>query len=294
MSVIDINEQKASFRYYWNCSDEIAATMVAAGFTSLPGAHWARCRHCLMDYMGTANTIIQAHKDDLTACRNITNHNPTPSLTQLHPNNTTHYIQNEISVTLTQQNLSLTNSESPPPQPPPNFLNKNHFQSIYNRLRTYRLAPPSLSRNEEIFALSGFYYISTIKAIRCYSCKMTSVRWSEMEDPWEIHALSSPLCEFLIEKKGHEFIARTRRFNEMVEVLRRQLVELEQKLDKLPFKKCLPNNCSVCLDQPSNTVVIPCGHICICSTCVPHNTSLKKGCPVCRATVSSICRVFIS
>jgi len=45
----------------------------------------------------------------------------------------------------------------------------------------------------------------------------------------------------------------------------------------------LEADCSVCLTDPKNTVLLPCRHLCVCQTCMRH---LDK-CPVCRAPFSS-------
>ena len=47
--------------------------------------------------------------------------------------------------------------------------------------------------------------------------------------------------------------------------------------------------CVICLDAKRDHVLLPCGHLCICGSCSPH---LGLQCPVCRADVGSIHKVF--
>ena len=52
--------------------------------------------------------------------------------------------------------------------------------------------------------------------------------------------------------------------------------------------------CVICMDEEANAVVLPCGHLCGCESCL--NTLLNSGadCPICRAHMNSIVKVFQS
>ena len=47
-------------------------------------------------------------------------------------------------------------------------------------------------------------------------------------------------------------------------------------------------SCVACLSEPRDTILLPCRHLCICSSCFSHLTLDR--CPVCRATFSSYLR----
>jgi len=49
------------------------------------------------------------------------------------------------------------------------------------------------------------------------------------------------------------------------------------------------NLCVICLDKPKSVVIVPCGHVCICSNCRHSNL---QTCPVCRETVETMLRVY--
>merc|ERR1711962_132009 len=62
----------------------------------------------------------------------------------------------------------------------------------------------------------------------------------------------------------------------------------------------LPDNltCVVCLENPRQEVLVPCGHICLCSSCV-DSVGMEEGglpfrCPVCRSWVQETKRVFLA
>jgi len=57
----------------------------------------------------------------------------------------------------------------------------------------------------------------------------------------------------------------------------------------------IEGKCVICLERPANTAVVPCGHACGCFTCMQniHSSSNSK-CPICRATMTSILRIYNS
>ncbi|CAJ1344413.1 unnamed protein product [Effrenium voratum] len=50
--------------------------------------------------------------------------------------------------------------------------------------------------------------------------------------------------------------------------------------------------CVVCLEQPADTAVVPCGHMCGCHRCMNAIMEAERLCPVCRGTASSIMRIY--
>ncbi|KAK2727209.1 hypothetical protein QYM36_007891 [Artemia franciscana] len=49
--------------------------------------------------------------------------------------------------------------------------------------------------------------------------------------------------------------------------------------------------CVVCLTNPKEVILLPCGHVCTCLDC---GIRIRESCPVCRARVSDMSRAFIS
>jgi len=47
--------------------------------------------------------------------------------------------------------------------------------------------------------------------------------------------------------------------------------------------------CVVCLDNPKQVVLVPCGHVCVCTDCA---SQLRRECPVCRTHFTAQHRVF--
>lgn len=48
-------------------------------------------------------------------------------------------------------------------------------------------------------------------------------------------------------------------------------------------------DCAICMDKLAEIAFLPCGHMCVCSTCV----SLASKCPMCRKKFTSTAKIFI-
>ena len=46
--------------------------------------------------------------------------------------------------------------------------------------------------------------------------------------------------------------------------------------------------CLVCLSEKKDTLIMPCGHFCICSECGQGLIKAKQSCPICRQHIGSL------
>lgn len=46
--------------------------------------------------------------------------------------------------------------------------------------------------------------------------------------------------------------------------------------------------CLVCLTEEKNTVIMPCGHMCVCLDCGNGLVKAKHTCPICRGNIQSL------
>ncbi|KAL1212887.1 putative E3 ubiquitin-protein ligase XBAT35 [Cardamine amara subsp. amara] len=73
----------------------------------------------------------------------------------------------------------------------------------------------------------------------------------------------------------------------------------------VPTPTCLPasadgeknedmssGTCAICLDAPSEAVCVPCGHVAGCMSCLNEIKSKKWGCPVCRAKIDQVIKLY--
>jgi hypothetical protein len=53
------------------------------------------------------------------------------------------------------------------------------------------------------------------------------------------------------------------------------------------------SKCAVCLDGPLENIVLPCGHLCLCSTCAIRVAETRPSrCPICRQAIASVTKVY--
>ena len=76
-------------------------------------------------------------------------------------------------------------------------------------------------------------------------------------------------------------------------------LKLRDELRRGASKKDSTNKCSVCLGNPVEVVLQPCGHVCLCLDCVvqlssPSANATDKRCPICRTKITSHHKIFLS
>ena len=52
------------------------------------------------------------------------------------------------------------------------------------------------------------------------------------------------------------------------------------------------SSCSVCFDRPADAVLYRCGHQCACLQCAYYMRHERLGCPLCRAPIEDVVRVY--
>ena len=53
-----------------------------------------------------------------------------------------------------------------------------------------------------------------------------------------------------------------------------------------------PSSCTICLDAPSEAACVPCGHVAGCMSCLNEIKAKKWGCPVCRAKIEQVIKIY--
>jgi len=62
------------------------------------------------------------------------------------------------------------------------------------------------------------------------------------------------------------------------------------EIDDLPDDKL----CVVCLEYARNTLIAPCGHVCVCFECADTIKTSRQPCPMCRGPIEMVYRVYYS
>ena len=54
------------------------------------------------------------------------------------------------------------------------------------------------------------------------------------------------------------------------------------------------NNCVVCMERPSKTAMVPCGHASFCEECAKRLQSTVGKCAICRTKIQTVINIFMS
>lgn len=75
-------------------------------------------------------------------------------------------------------------------------------------------------------------------------------------------------------------------------LIRRQQAALNRRRPKAVKRVQLPDGeCCVCLDKQSTHAFVPCGHLCVCSSCAELLMRVDAKCPYCRARAKETCQI---
>jgi len=65
-----------------------------------------------------------------------------------------------------------------------------------------------------------------------------------------------------------------------------QVVALSTKLEE-------EKTCAVCMSEPKNALIVPCGHVSLCMTCAGELKEKKQPCPICRGDIQTLVKAFV-
>ncbi|XP_032075197.1 inhibitor of apoptosis protein-like [Thamnophis elegans] len=80
------------------------------------------------------------------------------------------------------------------------------MQNCIGRFRTFKTWPVTVPVHPQQLADAGFYYVGRNDDVKCFSCDGGLRCWETGDDPWVEHAKWFPSCEYLIYRKGSEFV----------------------------------------------------------------------------------------
>ncbi|XP_070605769.1 inhibitor of apoptosis protein-like [Erythrolamprus reginae] len=80
------------------------------------------------------------------------------------------------------------------------------MENYKGRFRTFQNWPVTVPVRPQQLADAGFYYVGRNDDVKCFCCDGGLRCWETGDDPWVEHAKWFPSCEYLIYRKGHEFV----------------------------------------------------------------------------------------
>ncbi|XP_060525419.1 death-associated inhibitor of apoptosis 1 isoform X2 [Cylas formicarius] len=169
-----------------------------------------------------------------------------------------------------------------------------------SRIKTFGLWPKSIKQTPHDLADAGFFYLGVGDQTLCFHCGGGLKDWEENDDPWEEHALWFPKCNYLLLKKGAEYVEQVKQKKHPKAGTSQPKEETKEKTEESSASKCESVSeavqeadktlCKICYKNELGVVFLPCRHIAACVDC----SVALKNCVVCRAPLEATVRVFIS
>ncbi|XP_033741278.1 E3 ubiquitin-protein ligase XIAP-like isoform X2 [Pecten maximus] len=104
-----------------------------------------------------------------------------------------------------------TSVNGPKKQPNENKLKFVHplfpkYQSLLVRMSSFAKWPTNLTQTAKQMAVAGFFYKGYGDAVVCFWCGVNIVSWEDEDEPCLEHVKWQPLCPFIIQTKGQDFV----------------------------------------------------------------------------------------
>ncbi|XP_008108386.1 baculoviral IAP repeat-containing protein 7 isoform X2 [Anolis carolinensis] len=304
-----------TFRHWAERSPVSPSDLSAAGFFFIgPGDH-VQCFCCggvLYDWIAEDDPMVE-HENFFPTClfiqgRDVGNQ-PLPQAGEI-PDS----VDGQFLSMLQSLNMEEAAVDSQPEYP--------DLAMERDRLRTYDSWPSDAQVSPEELAGAGFFYTGDRDYVLCFYCDGALRNWERGDDPWMEHARWFPRCEFLLQSRGRDFInsIQDSYFSTLEgnlypprprpdpvspqEPIQREIIpcsreveteqpnqpdstlSTEEKLRQLQEERM----CKVCMDKDVSIVLVPCGHLVVCSECAPN----LRRCPICRGAIRDNIKAFLS
>jgi len=179
---------------------------------------------------------------------------------------------------------------------------ENQTNSLLNRINKSEI---SLSHVRTAFAFEQQMRIQSDQQINVAEEQLKDVEnqlmFSQIEndDLKERNETLSERLDFVKEARVHEMSHTCQKFEEVTKLLGSQKFATDIRSVRETFEKVkdvvAPSDsdeglCVVCKNEKSTTVVIPCGHQCLCAFCAQE---IEKKCPYCQTPFTCMTKLFV-
>lgn len=183
-----------------------------------------------------------------------------------------------------------------------NFLKSSRYNGpkvmeyldLKKRIQSFGLWPTAMVQRPREMAEAGFLYTGAGDKVQCFFCFGKFSRWEENDDPWEEHAYWIPTCQYIIIKKGNEYVKKVNSEGRKGNGRRRRDVNQtkvkinnDEKMETEEIDN--PDKCAICYDKKRTVCFSPCHHYASCGVCSFNTNS----CPVCRSSIFSRITAFV-
>lgn len=163
----------------------------------------------------------------------------------------------------------------------PKFPQQRMFDQRY---ASYEDWPAALECDRRAMASSGLFYTKKGDLVQCAFCGVEINRWFPGNDPWRRHAQAKASCSYLLTVMGSEFAIDSAESNAPPPPVEETLVDEETEDGVSRGRRCV-----ICLEKEVSVAFLPCSHLCTCLEC----WETFDHCPMCRADINAVIRVYL-
>jgi hypothetical protein len=168
------------------------------------------------------------------------------------------------------------------------------------RRASFEKWPVDTPVSPDSLAEDGFFNTEVDDAVVCFYCAVGMSTWEAHDVPSEQHALYSPYCGFLLQRKGRKYVDDVHRKmaadydpsqvpSQWENIIKPHTPDTTTD-EEAQSQSSDRGMCKICTTEEINIVSLPCAHMFACVQCMP----LMKTCPVCRKNIQFTMRVFLS
>lgn len=156
-----------------------------------------------------------------------------------------------------------------------------------------------------MFAMAGFFYKGFADIVACFDCGLVYRRWQKDDDPVKKHMQLQPDCPFIADLRSegiqsfedlHKFESSSCEENiEISDVSKGQnsVVVTSSSSSSVESTTDSRLQCKVCLSNPLQITIQPCGHFSICEPCYTRLKYENNRCPICRGSIKHTIRTYV-
>jgi len=191
------------------------------------------------------------------------------------------------------------------------------FATKESRMITYESWPPGLNQKPRDLVEAGFYYTGYSDRVKCFFCGGGLEAWHEQDSVIGEHKKWFEDCLYIrftdieqelpievnsnteidiseqsgasgskTQQKEDDKKIIVHKTNGITKTYNSSNKEIQDEIEELRYR----HSCKVCLKQEVSTVLLPCNHLVVCTTCA----SDLENCPACGHTIEQIHRIYLS
>lgn len=156
-----------------------------------------------------------------------------------------------------------------------------------------------------MFARAGFFYKGFADIVACFECGLVHRRWKKDDDPVKTHHLLQPDCPYIMDliADGIQSCVDLQSFESNSCEENIAMNDASERINNVASTSSSSSSldtttdgrlqCKVCLTNPLQIIIQPCGHFLLCESCYTHLKYENNRCPICRGPIKNTIRTYV-